>query len=129
MPNVDLIAGPIIEQGESESAPIDLSKGELVRLTMPGDWTTAVLSFAIPSDGEFLNDLVHVDGTEAIINVVPGAAVVIPEPWARAIVFLRIRSGTKANPVPQEERREFSSAYVKGNTQVVVEPNPARAKK
>jgi hypothetical protein len=105
-----VINGPTIEAGESLSDAIDLSAGRIVRLTTPAGWTGANLTFQVSSDGFGYNDLY--DGDELVhVPCGPSRAVVINNPaFVESIAFLKIRSGTAANPVPQEERREFAVA-------------------
>lgn len=106
----EVLNGPHIAAGESLSDVLDCSTGELVRITMPPDWTEAKLTFQISTDGEFFNDLFDMNGYEVTLHVVPGAAALIPVDVARAIVFLRIRSGLRADPVPQAADRLFAVA-------------------
>lgn len=108
--SVSVINGPFIQAGESLSDSVDCSAGELVRVTMPGGWTSAALSFQISTDGQMYNDLCDPRGNEISINVTPGAAVLVPIEWSRAIVFIRLRSGTADHPVAQQELREFALA-------------------
>jgi len=109
---LQVLNGPVIEAGESLSSGIDCTSGDIVRLTTPAAWTSANISFAISSDGNGYNDLYDVNGKEIVIPIQPNAAVVIGHLAAdlRAVAFLKIRSGTRKNPVPQPERREFAIA-------------------
>ena len=79
---------------------------------MPPEWTGALLTFAMSDDGATFHDLVGFDGHEVAINVVPGTAVIVPPAIARAIPFLKLRSGTKDQPVPQEADRQFTVTTV-----------------
>ena len=107
-----VLNGPIIEAGESLSAGLDCTAGNIVRLTMPAAWSGANLSFQISSDGNGYNDLVTMDGKEIVIPVVPGSAVVVAplSDFLKAVAFLKLRSGTRSWPVPQAARREFAVA-------------------
>jgi hypothetical protein len=85
----------------------------LVRITMPAEWTPAALTFQISTDGMFYNDLFGFDGYEVTIeDVVEGSAVLIPESIGRAIAYIRFRSGTRGNPVPQDGDRTFAVALL-----------------
>jgi hypothetical protein len=126
---LQVINGPIIEEGEALSDAVDVSKGELVRLTMPAAWTSAALTFQISSDGEGFNDLYNYDGGETQIVVAPGAGIIFPRDFLRGIGFIKFRSGTSNQPVPQPERREFSVAVDVGGTYVVDQPDPPAATK
>jgi hypothetical protein len=105
-----VLNGPFIQAGESLSDVVDCSAGKVVRITMPGQWTYHDLTFQISSDGIFFNDLVNTDGEEIRVVVVPGAAVIFPADWARAIAFIKFRSGHADDPAPQPELREFAIA-------------------
>jgi len=125
---LQVLTGPVIEAGESLSDAIDCTGGEVVRLTMPADWTSAMLSFAVSSDGEGFNDLMHMDGTEVTFNVTAGTAVLINSDLSAALAHIKIRSGSRDNPIPQPERREFAITIKKGNATAIGEPLPAKRK-
>jgi hypothetical protein len=109
---LQVLLGPVIEAGESLSAGLDCSAGGIVRLTMPASWTPANLTFAISSDGQGFNDLFTLDGTEIMIPVTPGSAVVLSplNEYLRAVAWLKVRSGSRLYPVAQAARREFAVA-------------------
>lgn len=107
---LQVLNGPRILAGESLSDVLDCSAGEPVRITMPPDWTNASLSFQISTDGLFFNDLFDSNGYEIMAHVVPGGAVVVPMDVARVVTFLKIRSGSRASPVPQDANRDFAVA-------------------
>ena len=105
---LQVLNGPIIEAGESLSAPMDVSMGELVRITMPPEWNNAELTFQFSSDGVTFNDMFHLNGFEVEISkVVPDVAVIIPAHVGRAIGYIKFRSGSRAKPIPQEATRNF----------------------
>jgi hypothetical protein len=107
-----VISDIYIEEGESLSNGADCTEGAIVRLTMSEFWTPANISFQISSDGDKYNNRVDVNVQEYVMPVVPGSAVVLGQyaGFLRAIAFLKIRSGSSGNPVPQEERRSFAVA-------------------
>ena len=106
---LQVLNGPIIQGGEFLSEGIDCSAGQLVRITMPPEWTPAPLTFQFLTDGVFYNDMFGIDGFEVTIKtVVSGAGVIIPTDVGRAIAHLKIRSGTRNNPMPQPEPRNFA---------------------
>jgi hypothetical protein len=114
---LQVLDGPVIAAGEALSSGLDCSRGHLVRITMPAAWTRAPLTFQISSDGGGFNDLVGLDGYEIMFtNVVPGSAVVVPSSTGRAVGWLKVRSGTRDEPVPQAEGRLFAVAIAVGNT-------------
>ncbi len=99
---LQIVDGPTILAGESLSDGADCSAGDIVRITIPQEFTDANLTFQISSDGTFYNDLYDTRGQEVTIPVKPDSAVVIKgEIWGVAINWLKIRSGTRMHPVPQ----------------------------
>jgi len=108
-----VLEGPTIAAGESLSDVLDCTGGQMVRITMPGEWTDAALTFQISTDGMFFNDLFQIDGYEVTVeDVVPGSAVLIPESVGRAIAFIRFRSGGRRDEVPQKAARTFAVAIL-----------------
>jgi hypothetical protein len=106
-----VLDGPFIEAGESLSSAIDCSGGQLVRITMPSDWTAAPLTFEFSTDGTSFNDMFDLKGFAVTIDhVMPGSGVIIPEDIGRAIAWIKFRSGTRGNPVNQEGGRLFAVA-------------------
>ena len=109
---LQVLEGPVIAAGAYLSDGLDCTAGEIVRLTMPAQWTGANLSFQISSDGYGYNDLHTIDGREIVIPVVPGSAVVVAplSDYLRAVAFLKVRSGTRDFPVIQAAQRDFAVA-------------------
>ena len=109
---LQVLNGPVIEAGQSLSAGLDCTSGNIVRLTMPYAWDGANLSFQISSDGFGYNDLFTIDGKEIVIPVVAGTAVVIAplSDYLKAVAFLKVRSGSRAYPVTQSAQRDFAVA-------------------
>lgn len=106
---LQVLEGPTIQRGESLSDGIDCSAGQLVRITMPAEWTTARITFQFSTDGMFYNDMFGIDGYEVGMPVVvPGSGVIIPENVGRAIAWLKIRSGMRGSPIAQDETRTFA---------------------
>ena len=97
----------VIHEGESLSDPIDCTNGRIVKLTMPHDWTSAIISFQTSSDNAGYNNIYHPDGREVQCVVNPGGAIIGVDLIAG---WVKIRSGTSGQPVPQPERREFAVA-------------------
>jgi hypothetical protein len=124
---LQVLNGPTIEKGESLSEAVDCSDGQLVRITMPTDWTDAELTFQFSTDGLFFNELYQLDGFAVTLpHVVRGAGVVIPESIGRAIAFIKFRSGTAGNPVVQEETRAFAVTILIEGEEAA--PPPVRTK-
>jgi len=103
-----IVNGPIIQAGQSLSDGVDCSAGAVVKLTMPGAWVGAApLSFQTSSDGIMYNDMFMPDGHELIYTVVAGTGIFVPR---LTTGFLKVRSGTREQPVAQPELREFAVA-------------------
>jgi len=108
-----VLNGPSIAAGESLSDAVDCTGGCLARITMPPSWTRAPLTFEFSTDGVFFNPMFGIDGFEVTIQTIaPGSGVIIPSDIGRAIGFLKVRSGTRGNPIPQESARAFAVAIV-----------------
>ena len=108
---LNVINGPFIRAGESLSEPVDCSGGDLVRITIPGDWTSGGnLTVQVSTDGEFFNDLFDARGGEIMLVVTPGAAVPVMDigNWTRMLGFIKFRSGTRDRPMAQTEKRDFA---------------------
>ncbi|QIG97769.1 MULTISPECIES: hypothetical protein [Bradyrhizobium] len=107
---LQVIDGPTIAAGESLSDGIDCSAGVIVRITVPQEYTAANLTLQVSSDGNFYNDLYGSNGEEVTIVAKPNSGIVIAEHWARAIAFLKLRSGTRDHPVDQKVDCKFAIA-------------------
>ena len=106
---LQVLEGPVIQEGESLSDGIDCSAGQLCRITMPAQWEGAGITFEFSTDGQFYNSMFNLEGFEVQIeHVVAGAGVIIPADIGRAIAWLKIRSGTRGNPIVQNEARTFA---------------------
>jgi len=109
---LQIIDGPLFQPGESLSSGIDISAGNIVRITCPGQWSPANLTFQISTDGASgYNDLYDAAGNEITI-VVRGdnSAVIVRDPWSQFINFIKFRSGTAKHPVPQVAGALFAVA-------------------
>jgi hypothetical protein len=103
------ITGPIIKAGESLSNGLDLTQGDLLKIIMPVGWTPASLSFQLSPDGNQYHDLFYLTGFEVTMpTVVPDTVVIISYDVGRAISWIKLRSGTRDNPISQKEDRVFS---------------------
>jgi hypothetical protein len=107
---IEIVDGPTIEAGQSLSDAVDCSRGEIVRLTMPADWFDSVISFQISSDGVFFNDVYDHKGDEITVEVIPGAAIIVPPGYLAAAAFIKFRSGTHDHPQAQPANRAFAIA-------------------
>src|SRR4051794_8981400 len=98
---LQVLDGPLIRAGESLSDGIDCSAGDIVRITFPQEFTDANVTFQVSSDGNFYNDFYDAEGDEITVAAVPNSGCFIDEKWGRAVGWLKIRSGTRDNPVEQ----------------------------
>ena len=90
---------------------LDCSAGRIIKITMPGDWTFADIKFQTSSDGVGFNDIMRPDGREVMCTVFEGTAIIGME---LVTGFIKIRSGTRDRPVPQEAIRTFAIAIDTG---------------
>jgi len=99
-----------IMAGESLSAPLDCSVGEVAYVLMPGQWDGANLTFQVSSDGVTYWDLYDASGDEVMVGCKPGVAVRV-RAGLGGLGYLKIRSGRSADPVPQSESRNFKIVF------------------
>jgi hypothetical protein len=109
---IQIVDGPMFHPGESLSDAVDISAGDIIRITCPGQWTPANLTFQISTDGASgFNDLYTADGKEVTILVrADNSAIIVSDPWSRHINFIKFRSGTKDHPVVQKNGALFAVA-------------------
>jgi hypothetical protein len=105
-----IVDGPTIPAGESLSEGADCTGGSIVRITVPQEFTDANLTFQASSNGESYNDLYDGDQREVTLAVKPDTTVIITANWTRALGWIKLRSGTRANPVPQKVDCKFAIA-------------------
>jgi hypothetical protein len=100
-------SGPIIVEGSAESNVLALGTDYIVGLICPEDWTPAVVSVLISAQGDNYFDLFDGKGSEFIFNVTPGVAMAVDPYLLLCAAYVRLRSGTRDNPVPQAGERRF----------------------
>jgi hypothetical protein len=105
-----VLDGPTIKAGESLSDSLDCSAGEIVRITVPQEYTVGNLTFQVSTDGVFFNDLFNSSGEEIMIAAKPNTGIVIHERWVRSIAHIKFRSGSRDHPVVQRETCKFAVA-------------------
>jgi hypothetical protein len=105
-----IVDGPTIAANESLSDGVDCSAGTIVRITVPQEFTPANLTFQVSSDGNFYNDLFSSGGDEITVVAKPSTGIIIPEPWAKSINFIKFRSGSRDHPVDQRVECKFAIA-------------------
>jgi hypothetical protein len=108
--SLEIIDGPTIPRGESLSEGVDCSAGEIVRITVPQEFTEANLTFQVSTDGNLYNDLFDDSGDEITVTANPDSGIVISSLWTRAIAWIKFRSGSREHPVVQREDCKFAVA-------------------
>ena len=98
--------GPVIAAGQSLSSALDCSAGVIQRIYAPRNWTPANITFQLSFDGTNWSELADRSGNTVTAAVVPSAVVVVAEPM-RKLQFLKIRSGTKSQPINQAALASF----------------------
>lgn len=107
-----------IPAGESLSGIVDCSEtgtgtGVLVAIIMPEAWNSSGgITFQISPDNIDFHELHRMTGEEVTIAATPGGIVLVDADVARSIRFLRLRAGTKQQPVAQTEERLFQLVLV-----------------
>lgn len=102
-----VLNGPTIAAGESLSDGLDCSEGPIIKVTIPAEWDAANITFQTSTDGMFYNDMFSTDGHEISFKVHPGTAIWVDR---MRMGWLKFRSGTRDNPVPQSAQRTFAVA-------------------
>lgn len=98
-----------IPAGQSLSGTIDITSGSINLIIMPPAWTGAYLSLQVSIDNVIWGDAW--EGTsEAIRMVYPNSAIALHPDLTQFALHVRLRSGTRDKPVPQEEDRVFQLA-------------------
>ena len=108
-------SGPTILGGTSESDVLGLGADFVVGLVCPDEWTPAPVSVMVSVQGDNYLDLFDGKGSEFTFNVTPGIAMPVDPNLLLMAAFIRLRSGTRDNPVPQEATRRF---YIVGTTKL-----------
>ena len=109
-----VLSGIVIPAGQTVSSGVDCSLyNRVVRIIVPDEWTHAPLTFQMSPDGVEYHDVFHVsdnyDMFEVIVpHVVAGSTLVLPSTMGTDTPWVRIRSGSRANPIAQEADRSFS---------------------
>lgn len=127
---IAIVDGPTIALGESLSDAADCSAGNIVRITVPQEFTPANLTFQVSSDGVGFNDLFDSKGGEVTVVAKPNTSILISEAWGRSINFVKFRSGSRDHPVVQSrDECKFGIAVETGSammsTFAVDDPPPA----
>ena len=100
------LTGVTIQRGESLSSALDCTLKHPLLVFMPEGWDSAVLSFSISLDDETYFDLRNSD-KEVVVNVTPNTATVIDSKWFVTGCYVKFRSGSVNDPVPQSDDRTF----------------------
>jgi len=108
--SISILDGPTIKANESLSDGLDVSAGDIVRITVPQEFTDANLTFQISSDGNFYNDLFLANGDEVTVVAKDSTGIVIRDVWVKSINFIKFRSGSRGSPVLQKVDCKFAVA-------------------
>lgn len=101
MPRITVTA--TIPAGQSLSNSIDLSAGVAQFVMIPPTWKPAMLTFQLSHDGTTFYDGVDSSTREIAMNVLAGTAVHVAEAFSSlAVGFMKLRSGSKDNPIVQD---------------------------
>jgi len=102
-----------IGYGSSLSTAIDTGDDLVVGLIMPDVWTAARVSVQVSTDGALFHDLFDFDlgdrtsASEVVFNITPGVMVAIDPNTLLMARYIKLRSGTRDEPVNQTETVSF----------------------
>jgi len=100
--------------GTSLSTVVDAGSDLVVGLVMPDVWTAARVSVQLSVDNIEFRDLFYFErgestsAKEVVFNVTPGVAVAIDPNTMLMARYIKLRSGTRDEPVNQEETCAFT---------------------
>ena len=102
-----------IAAGQSLSDAVDCGADFAVGIIMPNDWTAAHVSVSISTDGINFFDLFHLRANttspiEFKFNIIPNAILAIDPDAMLMGRYLKLRSGERDKPIPQEAARVFT---------------------
>ena len=97
-----------IKAGESVSTGAYLTTSNLAMIIAPAKWTSANLSFQVSADGSNWSDLFEAGGAEMLKTINAGTSVLVPTEMTDSALYLRLRSGPRLAPVPQEQDAIFT---------------------
>jgi hypothetical protein len=89
--------------GDTLSSILDCTTTSVVFAIIPDNWTDARISFQVSIDGIKFYDAVSGRSGDYEIVATPGTAIVVDPSWAGSAAYIRVRSGHRLNPVPQQE--------------------------
>lgn len=95
-----------ISAGQSLSESVN-SSGTLIAIIMPDDWAPANISFQISADNKDFHDLFDAFGNEITAACRAGTAMRVPD-HVESATWVKIRSGTRDNPIVQDVDRQFT---------------------
>ena len=92
-----------IAAGVALSGVVLLQRGAIVAISVPANWTAAVITFLHSTDNnvDTFKSVFDKTGAEYSITVVAGNLVAIPSTDLTGLRYIQVRSGTKAAPVNQ----------------------------
>jgi hypothetical protein len=97
-----------IPAGQSLSNAADLSAGSMVMLMTPVNWTAANISFQVSEDNVLWRDLFDANGNEIVKAMGPNRAISVDPSYTAGAMWVKLMSGPRQNPVPQEQDATFT---------------------
>ena len=99
----------VIAAGQSLSAALDCTLGNLAMIAVPIDWVGAAVSFQVSADNITYFDLFEKPVPEEVtLQVIPGGAVLFDPDLSASVMWLKIRSGTRSKPYAQSAARTIA---------------------
>ena len=100
-----------IPAGQSLSSAINATNANtgITRIIYPAAWTNNAWCTVLMSyDGATFADLYHRNGQPVILQVIPGATVLVDEQIYQQLAYFKLRSGSATHPIAQTEERVFT---------------------
>ena len=102
---------PTITAGQSLSSSVNLVDGLAEFIVIPANWTMANISWQFSADGTVWGDVCTVSGMELLTPADPGCSILFPSDMQLSKnTYMKIRSGSKNHPVPQQSDVELQIA-------------------
>lgn len=97
-----------IASGASLSSALDIHDDVVTGVVIPSGWTAANVTFEGSVDNRTYYSLYEQDGTEVVITSAGQGYYNVELQAFLPVVFVRLRSGTKAAPVTQVDNRTLT---------------------
>ena len=103
----------VIAAGQSLSAALDCTLGNLSMIAVPLGWVNPSVSFQVSADNVTYFDLFYKPvPEEVVLQVIPGGAVLFDPDLSGSVMWMKIRSGTRTKPFIQPAARTIAVVLI-----------------